>query len=94
MTEYNPAIIQKLADKLYKQANTVVFVCTLIGVLVGGGVGYAAGRERDRQIYAIVGAILVGIIGFAVGLSQSFMLRVRAQMALCQRKIEENTRRT
>ena len=89
-TEYNPEVIQKLADKLYSQANTIVVVLTLLGLIVGGFGGFSASQEFG--VAAIVGLVLGGIIGYFIGQSRAFMLRVQAQIALCQRQIEYNTR--
>ncbi len=41
----------------------------------------------------VVGIILLGIVGFILGSGRAFSLKLQAQMALCQSKIEENTRR-
>ncbi len=93
MAQYDPAIIQKFADKLYTQANTIVVIYTLIGAILGGGLGFAANANMRLSNVGIIAAIICGLIGFALGLQRSFMLRVQAQTALCQMKIEENTRK-
>ena len=90
-TEYNPELIQKLADKLYSQANTTVALATLLGLIVGGFGGFSASQEFG--VAAIIGLVLGGVIGYLIGQSRAFMLRVQAQVALCQRQIEYNTRR-
>ena len=90
-TEYNPELIQKLADKLYSQANTIVALATLIGLIVGGFIGFSVTHEFG--LAAIIGLVLGGIIGYLIGQSRAFMLRVQAQIALCQRQIEYNTRK-
>jgi len=41
MTAYDFSIIQKFADRLYKQANTVIAIYTLFGVVIGFAGGYA-----------------------------------------------------
>jgi hypothetical protein len=93
MAQYDPRVIQKLADKLYSQANTIVFLATAAGFALGAICGYGAGHQQgNSSLYAWVGGIVLGAIGFAIGRSMSFSLRVKAQMALCQRQIEENTR--
>ena len=94
MANYDPQVIQKFADKLYSQANTAVFLSTIIGVLIGGAVGYSAGvNSPNGGTFAMVGAVVTGLLGLVVGLQRSFTLRVQAQIALCQMKIEENTRK-
>ena len=93
MTQYDPHVIQKLADKLYAQANTIVFLATVAGIVLGGICGYGAGHNQGKSsVDAVVAGAVLGAIGFAIGRSLSFSLRVKAQMALCQRQIEENTR--
>jgi hypothetical protein len=39
MTVYDPLIIQKFADRLYRRATIVVIASTVFGVLGGGAVG-------------------------------------------------------
>lgn len=87
-----PSNHPEFADKLCSQANTIVFVWTFLGLLVGGAVGYQPGGFSDHTTYAIAGAGTLGIPGFAIGISRAFLLRLQAQVALCQKKIEENTR--
>jgi len=40
----------------------------------------------------LAGAIILGFLGFLGGQQRAFMLKLQAQTALCQLKIEENTR--
>ena len=40
----------------------------------------------------LVGALVFGLIGYAIGSRRAFMLKLRAQLALCQVEIEHNTR--
>lgn len=94
MANYDPKVIQKFADKLYSQANTIVFLYTLIGAAVGGFGGYAAAASaRTGNTYALAGAVILGLIGLVLGIQRSFMLKVQAQTALCQMRTEENTRK-
>lgn len=89
-TKYDPEIIQKLADQLYSQANTIVVISTLVFLIIGGAAGYAV--DRDFGGPAIAGLVVGGIIGYFIGQARAFVLRVQAQTALCQRQIEYNTR--
>lgn len=43
-------------------------------------------------IACFMGALVFGLIGFMAGRERAFLLRLQAQTALCQVKIEENTR--
>lgn len=92
-TTYDPQVIQRFADKLYSQANTIVFVWTLLGLAVGAGGGYALGDRSTNTTFAAGGAVVLGLLGFAVGSARAFLLKLQAQSALCQIKIEENTRK-
>lgn len=92
-TRYDPVIIQKFADMLYAQARSIVATCTLIGLVAGGAVGYMLSNNPSiKTTYAVIGAVILGLIGFAIGQSRAFSLRLKAQTALCQMKIEQNTR--
>lgn len=88
MVEYNATIIREYADKLYKQANTAIIVSTVFGVLIGGFIFFIL----DEPVYAIFGALIFGGVGYFFGQSRAFQLQLQAQTALCQVKIEENTR--
>jgi len=89
MAKYDSSILFEFADRLYSRANTAVAIYTVLGVLIGlvGGSAVKAG------IGAIVGALIVGAIGFLFGRERAFAYKLQAQTALCQAKIEENTRR-
>jgi len=89
MTVYNFKIIQKFADRLYARAKMSEIIYTIIGIMFGFVGGYNLGEELG---YGLFGAVILGLLGFWVGSERAFMMRLQAQMALCQAKIEENTR--
>ena len=76
---YDRTIIHAGVERLYARANTRIATYTLLGVGIGLSIGY-------------VMAGLLGGMGFSIGRERAFVLRLRAQTALCQLKIEENTR--
>jgi divalent metal cation (Fe/Co/Zn/Cd) transporter len=86
---YDPLILQKFADRLYSTATSVVILCVIIGVVIGGVGGFQIGGI----IGAVIGLVILGALGFAIGLSIAFHLKLRAQSVLCQKQIEENTRK-
>jgi len=88
-TRYDPQILQQFADKLYSQASSAIILGTIVGVLIGGFLGFQVGNI----IAAVIIAILLGALGCAIGMSIAFQFKLRAQSALCQKQIEENTRR-
>jgi len=90
-TRYDPAVIQEFADSLYAQATRIVFAWTALGVLIGFGGGCVAGKS---EVYGVIGAALLGVLGHAIGTSRAFLLKLQAQTALCQVKIEQNTSTT
>ncbi len=99
MAVYNPKVIQKLADKLYHKAHFIIFGWTIFGVMLGilAGRIFAVKFSLDFDVQAnlvimAVGGFIVGAIGLAIGISRSFMIRLHAQLALCYKQIEENTR--
>jgi hypothetical protein len=97
MAEYDAQIIQKFADRLYRRARTVTVLTTIVFILIGGSGGVIAnvpfGGGEPSIIGAAVGAVLLGAVGFMLGREGAFRLKLQAQTALCQMKIEENTRR-
>lgn len=94
MVEYDRAVIQTFALRLYRAAKTVVAVATLMGIIIGAAFGALLSNEiRDSSPVIIVSicAIVVGVLGCWAGIQRSFALRLRAQLALCQMMIEMNT---
>ena len=77
---YDPTMIRKYADMLYRHANSIIALACLIGVVVGA------------LAFGIIGAIVLGVVGAAIGISIAFKFKLQAQVALCQVRIEENTR--
>jgi hypothetical protein len=110
MAVFDPRVIQKFADWLYRRALLVMIASTVLGVLSGGvlglvvcldAIGPALARDGSEAagglvvglVGGLLGAVLFGLGGFLVGWKRAFRLRLQAQVALCQLKIEENTRR-
>jgi len=90
---YDPNIIQTHAEALYAQAKGLVVRGGLAGFAVGALVGYAVGGNNAGPTLAVVGGILLAIIGVAMARSRAFALQLQAQSALCSVAIEANTRR-
>ena len=97
---YEPNIIVQFAERLYKQANAIIFRTTtlalLLGASLGGFFGFMAGGAHDGPTLGLIGACLVGILasafGFLIGRERAFALKLQAQTSLCQLQIEINTR--
>ena len=88
MARYDANVIVQFAQALYEQANLTLFFFTLGGVAIGGGGGWLLSTEA-----AVAGAIIFGGIGYLIGQTRAFQLKLQAQLALCQVEIEENTRK-
>jgi positive regulator of sigma E activity len=92
MVKYDRAVITAFAEKLYAQARTIVVLCGLMGLILGGIVGFAvAGRSEPNWVMIGSLSLLSTGLGIAIGNARAFALRLQAQTALCQAQIEENT---
>lgn len=98
MIDYDSKLMYEFADRLYKQAAQVVFSSIVWGLIVGlfvGGAGdylLAGSRRISVGLLAVAGAAIGVFLGYVAGREKAFALKLRAQTALCQAKIEENTR--
>lgn len=88
--EYNPDIIVEFAARLYKKAADCITSHTIGGAILGLILG---GILAQNALVAIMAAITGGIIGYMYGVEKSFELKLKAQTALCQMQIAENTKR-
>ena len=96
---YDATIIQTFVERLYRKANNVIATHTVLGVGIGLSAGYILAGflgevARGRMPYEALCVLLFGGIAYSAGRDRSFALRVQAQLALCQTRIEENTRPT
>jgi len=84
MASYDRNIIRTHADRLYRTANLIILLCGLM--FAGGGLalGAAAGL-------GLAGAAVGALLGVLIGMTLSFNLKLKAQTALCQLRVEENT---
>ena len=101
--EYNPALIQILANRLYSKARIVVVKSTVIGAVLFSVTFYFAASigHNTVDIFGLapikflgVGLLIGVVFGFVSGQSKSYQLKLSAQLALCQVQIEKNTRTT
>jgi hypothetical protein len=95
MVEYTPQVIQEFAERLYRRARSMVLKFAFAGALVTYFgiylVGFLAHKEVPTEA-ALAGALLAAVPAGWFGWEKGFKLRVEAQRALVQVKIEENTR--
>jgi hypothetical protein len=94
---YEPAIIDKFVEHLYRRANNAIATYSVFGVAIGLSAGYvlagrlgevATGRMPDEALCML----LFGGLAWSIGRDRAFALRARAQLALCQTRIAEQTR--
>ena len=101
MAIYDPEVIQSFADDLYVKAASIVRSYTIVagfcGALIGAGGGFAVAGQGGPSESPLFGGLLLCALGAAMGYSagqqKAAGLRLRAQTALCQVAIEQNTRR-
>jgi hypothetical protein len=60
-------------------------------VLSAFGLGQVAQPSPPTTNWTLIGILVVGLLGFGIGWNKAFLLKLQAQTALCQAKIEENT---
>ena len=96
MAQYNPEIIRTFADRLYARAALSAVVSTLLGVLIGMVAAPFILQSLPTALaircpeWAVM--VVLGLVGFGQGLERGFLLKLQAQVALCQLQIEKNTR--
>lgn len=93
--EYDEFIIQQHARSLYESASALVWRWTILTGAAGGYGTYYYFRNPHGPtdpFFPFLAFIVCAIIGYSIGNSRAFSLRLQAQMALCQAAIERNTR--
>ncbi len=94
--DYDPEVIQSFANALYAQASKIIFTYFLIGFIVGGAIGFflgAAASPGSEMMVALIGGVIVGLLGTSAARTKAFQLKLQAQQVLCQLSIEKNTRK-
>lgn len=100
MPTYDPDAIRTFANYLYVRANLTIAFYTLAFGLVGGGGLFVALLSLGRGLYDSTTLIVWALLSFAAcilgamwGVQKSYLLKLRAQEALCLLQIEINTGR-
>lgn len=95
MLSYDRAEVQALAERLYFQARLTVIVGVVLGFVAGAALVASvvgAVNERVHIAEAVIGGGFGALAGAVWGRSRACLLGIHAQAALCQARIEENTR--
>ena len=83
-------LIGASAGKTFNTVNRVAAAPqNLVGVF---GLGQPAQPSLPTKSWTLTGILVAGLIGFWTGWNKASILKLQAQTALCQMKIEENTR--
>lgn len=101
MATYDPAILQKFADKMYLRAASMIVTWAAFGLVLGavaGAVLYGAVRNAMQdlsigfEMWEFVCAIGGLVLGVVIGIEKAFWLKLEAQKVLCALQTEINTR--
>lgn len=94
-SNYNPALLRRFAEKLAAQARSAIAIGVVAGAITGGLFGFAASLIfMLSHSLLIPGAVVGAILGIFAGRRRAQVLKLQAQMALCQIQIEENSRQS
>jgi len=96
MVQYDEKIIQSYVEAMYRRARSVTsshfFIGLLAGLIAFAHISTILVGELDLLIVAI-GVLTGAFLGIGSGRAKAFQLQIQAQMALCQVKMEQNTRK-
>jgi hypothetical protein len=96
MVEYDQNVIEEFATRLYSQAKATTmrhfFIGLCAGIVVFSAICNALNIGFDAIIIGI-GTLICSIMGYGSGQNKAFEQKLQAQIALCQAKIEANTKR-
>lgn len=89
---YDPQALTLLAKRLYRQARFLAVFHLLRGGVVGMVIGAYLASWAQSNAVTLLATVVGSWIGFTTGRGRALQLRLQAQTALCQARIEENTR--
>jgi len=91
---YEPEALRRLAEQTHAQARTALVGGIIGGMVTGSLFGYAASLMFATSTSLLAPGMAVGaVLGVVMGRRRAMELKLKAQMALCQIQIEENTRK-
>lgn len=96
MVTYQVELLTQLAERLDRRARLVPWIVGAVGAGAGAGAGIFVAVflfPGGGPWYAVVLAVLLGAVSYYISEAKALELQLEAQTALCQKQIEENTRR-
>ena len=95
MAIYDPTFVKEFSASLYAQAKTIVpahfFIGMFVGMFLFGILSVQLIQTLDFLIVSL-GVLIGGVLGYGSGRYRAYELKLQAQLALCQIKIEEHLR--
>jgi hypothetical protein len=97
---FDPALLERMAEQLYRRADSVRIGAAIVGVAFGVLVGAVPFTQLGRDLpvpsafgvaTTLAGGLLGGLIGYTVGEGRAFRIRFQAQLVLYQLQLERNT---
>lgn len=92
MISYDEKLLYKFAEKMYRSAMVVIVFLSLLGTVLGGAIARVLWTGQNAAPWVVILGIVGLSVGFMIGQSIAFWLRLKAQLVLCQAATEENTR--
>jgi hypothetical protein len=90
---YDPSILVAFAMRLYSQANSIIALSTILGVISGAAAGgIVLSALNAGTVGVAIGALLFGLLGYMIGRERAFRYKLEAQRTLCALQTEINTR--
>jgi hypothetical protein len=88
--KFDPEVIKKSAQLLYRKADTIIAIYGLIGAIAGATVTALLIKTASPVIFIGIG---IGVLfGIFAGKEKALKYKLEAQLALCQLQIAINTR--
>lgn len=94
MVTYDPDVIQDFADSLYARARGMIAVYTVAGLIVTGIVAALVAEYMGTDVPGAlpwIAALMGGVLGYRLGQAKAFEFKLKAQRALTQIQIVDNT---
>jgi hypothetical protein len=97
---FDPNIIERYAEQLYRKADSVRVGSAIVGAVLGVIFGAAPISPLGPYLpipasfgmaTIILGALVGAFLGYAIGEGRAFRIRLQAQLVLFQLQLERNT---